>query len=136
MRPAVNWSLPSVAETDSIELWLNFSGSAPYFRTLARSEESCWVNWPSICALPDVIASLTPGQEYTVPSRTIAKWLRVLLSPSAAACWVKSANVLVAGPLRLRLTVHCSCPFCGSGGSAWALVTCSPEILAGHRMNL
>lgn len=63
-------------DTSSIELWVNSSGSAPYFSTLARSVAYCWVKLsggPSMLAVPPVIAPrLMLGAETTCPSSTIA----------------------------------------------------------------
>ena len=49
-------------------------GKAPYFKTLARSAASSWVNCPVIEACPPMIGSLTWGAEITTPSSTMANW--------------------------------------------------------------
>ena len=50
------------AETVVTSPWSKVSGSAPYFRTLARSCASSWVKLPVICAWPPGIGSLTDGR--------------------------------------------------------------------------
>ncbi len=72
IRPAFSWSWPSDGETVTTSLLSKLSGSAPKFRTLARSWASLWLNLPEMTAEPPGIDSLTSGWETTAPSRTTA----------------------------------------------------------------
>src|SRR4051794_12815054 len=124
--PARSWSLPRVADTLLTSEMSNASGSAPYFRTLARSVAVCCVKLPEICAAPPGIAVLTEGAEIDLPSRTIAN--RFIGSVLVASARVAFSNCVEPSALNCRLTTH-SIPFCGM--PALALVSWLPSMRVG-----
>src|SRR5215210_9061780 len=135
IRPALSWSPPSVADTSCTSPASNVNGSAPYFRTFARSRASCWVKSPSIWALPPVIGPLLrPGADTTRPSRTMPNRF-------SGGCWaasrrVVSANLRPPDPLKSSVTIQP--PVTAPGEfvlrAASALVTSVPSTSAGPRM--
>ena len=73
--PDFSWSLPRVGETLSTVCCFssNFTGSAPYLSTFARSLASPCVKLPVICTGPEPkFAVWNRGADCTMPSRTIA----------------------------------------------------------------
>src|SRR3954453_6669517 len=126
MMPACSWSPPRVADTLLTSEMSKASGSAPYFRTLARSVAVCWVKLPEIWAAPPGIAVLTEGAEIDLPSRTIAN--RFIGSVLVASARVAFSNWVEPSALNCRLTTH-SIPFCGM--PALALVSWLPSMRVG-----
>ncbi len=119
MRPAESWSAASVGPSSVTTGTVNFSGSAPYFRLLARVCASVCEKLPLISAWPFGITPLTVGAEITLPSSTIANCFCCPVSALVwlAICRVTSAKILRAVLSKVRLTTHWTW-FCGMPASA------------------
>src|SRR3954447_18948976 len=135
IRPAASWSEASVGPSVVTTGTLNFSGSAPYFRLLARFCASVWVKLPLISAWPLGMTPFTVGAEITLPSSTIAScfccpvsWLVTL-----AIVRVTVAKVLRATLSKVRFTTHWTC--C-AGMPAVALFSWVPSMSAADRRYL
>ena len=77
-------SSPSEGPTVLSSMTFTGAGRAPALKTVARSLASSALKLPSIMALPSGILERITGADWTMSSRTIARFLSIFLSVISA----------------------------------------------------